>query len=297
MEVPQVMSHFLVARTESTSSTTSSTKGTAAQKQKAVAAAPPKGSPPWLSVSKPAMETNAAVVDWAKEAESEAAAARAAFLKITEVATSAGGGLAAATKAANDARIAAEKGAQAEARVRAIRDGLRRKAREAALSVVASTMKKMRAEYEAKAKSEAYAKAREMDKKMKEDGVHAGELAREAWDQALTRAAETATDYLKAGNEKAEQSRELQGKAQAMQTQAGQYMRLGYVKKAQGMAVQARTMMNQAIVLNTEANGDYDKLSSITKTLPFYTDSAGAAAYHAEVMVNPNAMPPPPPLV
>lgn len=291
MEVPQVMSHFLLAR---------KTSGNAAMKihsQSKTAVTTAAASPPWLSVSKPAQETNAAVVNWAKEAEQEAATARAAFLKINEVATAAGGGLAAATKAAADAQKAAELADQAEARVKAILEGMRRKAKEAAMSAVPAVMAKMRAEYEKKAKEEAYKKAGEMDRKMKEEAPHAGDAARQPWDDAMMRAAETAADYLKAGDELAKESRELQVVAQREQTQAGQYMRLGYVKKAQELAVQARTEMNKAIALNGQANSDYGKLESITKTLDFYPDAAAAAAYRAEVMVNPNAMPPPPPLV
>lgn len=291
MEVPQVMSHFLLARK------TSGNAATKMQGQSKAAVKTAAASPPWLSVSKAAQETNAAVVGYAKEAEQAAATARAAFLKINEVATAAGGGLAAATKAAAEAQKAAEAADQAEARVRAILEGMRRKANEAAMSAVSGTMAKMRAEYEKKAKEEAYKKAGEMDRQMKEEAPHAGDAARKPWDDAMMRAAETAADYLKAGDALAMESRELQVTAQRAQTQAGQYMRLGYVKKAQELAVQGRTEMNQAIALNAEANADYGKLSDITKTLPFYPDAAAAAAYRAEVMVNPNAMPPPPPLV
>eukprot|EP00929_Paragymnodinium_shiwhaense_P007736 TRINITY_DN11164_c0_g1_i1.p1 TRINITY_DN11164_c0_g1~~TRINITY_DN11164_c0_g1_i1.p1 ORF type:complete len:475 (-),score=149.52 TRINITY_DN11164_c0_g1_i1:215-1639(-) len=301
MDVPQVMSHFLVARTVSgsaSSSGASAAAAAAADRARQGAAAGVQGpSPPWLSVSPAATKASADIINAAKEAQKEADVARAAFLKINEVASSAAGGLSAAAEAAAKAKTAAEEAAGAEARVHAILVGLRRRAKEAAVDAIPAIMSQMRTAAESKAKAAAFEAAAATERKMKEDAPHAGDAARKPWDEAMIRAGQTATAYLKAGDELASQSRELQTAAQAAQSQASQYMRLGYLKKAQELAVQARNMMDHAIALNEEANADYGKLSAITRTLPYYTDAAGAASYHAQVMVDPNALPPPPSLV
>lgn len=294
METPQVMSHFLVAKTE----TAAATKLQSLAASQALSAAPTVAEGPWKSVlSGAAMEQGAAIAVDAGVAAKNAEAAVAALKKISETADVAGGNLMNAMTKAQDARKAAEAAAKAEARIREIKDGLLRRAKKSAEEELPGIMKKMRAAAEAKAKTEAWATAAATQAKWTTDGMDAKAEAMKGYEVAMARAASTANEYVSQGNGFAAQSLTMQTNAQTAQQQANQFQQMGDVGQAQKMLLESKRLMKAALGLNSQASKYYDTAANIQKTLPAYGEQATAAGYHAELIANPDAPPPGMPLV
>jgi len=74
-------------------------------------------------------------------------------------------------------------------------------------------------------------------------------------------------------------------------------MRIGAIDDAQKKMVQAKQMMNMAVTVNKQAMDYYDVSATIEGQVPEYEFEGRAAGYHAEVLVNPDAPPHPPPAV
>merc|ERR1740130_872530 len=81
------------------------------------------------------------------------------------------------------------------------------------------------------------------------------------------------------------------------QGQANAYVTVGDMSEAQRLLQQSRGEMNAALGLNAQATGMYDTANKITAQLPAYAGQAAMAAYHAQVMYDPDAQPPAPALV
>jgi hypothetical protein len=294
MEVPNVMSHFLLAR-KSTKAAIKRVETIVKQRQ--IPPAPKPAAQAWMILTEPALKQGAAVAGWAQEAEKDALDAYAALKAVNEVASGAVGGLAAASSAAAKAKKAAEQARKAEDRVRAIKEGLFRRAKEAAMSAIPETVRKLKESSMKKAKEEALAQAKIAQEKMETDGPIAHEEAMKPYEDTVGRIGDTSNKYLAAGDLLAKQSAELQTAAQVSQTQASNYMRLGAVDDAQKKMVQAKQMMNMAVTVNKQAMDYYDVSATIEGQVPEYEFEARAAGYHAEVLVNPDAPPHPPPAV
>eukprot|EP00929_Paragymnodinium_shiwhaense_P006360 TRINITY_DN10963_c0_g1_i1.p1 TRINITY_DN10963_c0_g1~~TRINITY_DN10963_c0_g1_i1.p1 ORF type:complete len:472 (-),score=131.61 TRINITY_DN10963_c0_g1_i1:90-1505(-) len=300
MDTPQVMSHFLIARTVASSGSGSQSTAKLQSLASAQAGPPPPtvSAGPWHSVlSGLAMEQGAKVAAAAQEAEKDAAAATAAYQAIDTSAIAAGGALMNAMSKAQDAQKAAEEAAKAEKRVKDIREGLLRRAKKAALDDLPIIMKKMREAADAKAK----AKAQEQAAKTKQEWEKAGPLAAaeamKGWETAMARAADTANKYVATANELGAQSMAMQTNAQTANQQANLFTSMGDTVQAQKQIVQEHQMMDAAQGLNSQAAKYYDIAASIQQTLPNYVEQANAAGYHAELMANPDAPPPGVPLV
>jgi len=294
MEVPNVMSHFLLAR-KSTKAAIKRVETIVKQRQ--IPPAPKPAAQAWMILTEPALKQGAAVAGWAQEAEKDALDAYAALKAVNEVASGAVGGLAAASSAAAKAKKAAEQARKAEDRVRAIKEGLFRRAKEAAMSAIPETVRKLKESSMKKAKEEALAQAKIAQEKMETDGPIAYEEAMKPYEDTVARIGDLSNKYLAAGDLVAKQSTELQTAAQVSQTQASNYMRIGAIDDAQKKMVQAKQMMNMAVTVNKQAMDYYDVSATIEGQVPEYEFEGRAAGYHAEVLVNPDAPPHPPPAV
>lgn len=152
-----------------------------------------------------------------------------------------------------------------------------------------------------KAQDEAYKVAKKIADERKAAQGPAGKAAAAAaakpYMDAMGRAAAAAGAWQAAGDGAAGVAFNLQAGAQLKFGAANQYQQLGDTAKAQATLQEAHMMMDTATSLTGAANGQYNTATGIMGTLGGYAQQAAQAAYHAEVMKNPDAPPPPAPLV
>lgn len=196
-----------------------------------------------------------------------------------------------------DAAEAASKAYVIERRVEAQRDEVLEATKQAADNVVDSTLKEERAKAHVKAKKAAREKADKLENQLLENAPKAAAEAMKPYNDALGRAAATAGEYSKRGDAMGSASVGLQMQASMLVSESNQWNSLGETAKAQKLLQQAHQTMDLALGLSGQANSMYNTAQSIMGTLGSYVSEAAQAAYHAEVMVNPDAMPPPAPLV
>jgi hypothetical protein len=236
-------------------------------------------------------------MEWMKQAQRDEGDEQQVASEIDKMVETANNAVPKAMEAAERAKQAALKASAEEANVRLLLKNVRKIARGAAQGMVPGLIEKLKKKAREKAKEEAQKEAKATEKKMKKDAKEAGAKAMVPYNEALSRAAATAAEYAKRGDAMTAQSASIQMDATMAQQQANQWLQLGDTAKAQGLMQQSRQMMNIATGLNAQAGAFYNNAQSIMGTLPAYTNEAGMAAYHAEVMLNPDAPPPPPPLV
>lgn len=178
-----------------------------------------------------------------------------------------------------------------------IRDEVVEATRQEAEDVLQDTIKEEREKAHAKAKKEAKEKAEKLYKQMQEQAPKAAVAAMKPYNDALGRAAGISGQYQKRGDELGLESVGLQMKASMLLNESNQWMSLGEVPKAQQLLREAHATMDLAASLSGQANTMYNTGKSIVDTLGGYAAEAGQAAYHAEIMLNPDAPPPQPSLV
>eukprot|EP00397_Hematodinium_sp_SG-2012_P046135 GEMP01052025.1.p1 GENE.GEMP01052025.1~~GEMP01052025.1.p1 ORF type:complete len:203 (+),score=69.27 GEMP01052025.1:557-1165(+) len=197
----------------------------------------------------------------------------------------------------NQAADAAKQAYKAERLTEELRDEVREAAHRAAEDVMRETIEAVKNEERARAKKKAEAEAEKLKTKMLEEAPKAAAEAMKPYNDALGRAAATAGEYSKRGDGLSGQSVSLQFEAQMLIGQANQWQSVGETAKAQKLMQQAHQLMDMALGLSGQANSMYNTGKKIMGTLGGYANEAAQAAYHAEVMMNPDAPPPPPPLV
>jgi len=252
---------------------------------------------PWSSIAEPTPEQTARATEWATTAADMAFEAASDEAKIKKLLTKAEGSVPAAFTSVQHARKASQTAHEAELHIRAALKKIRRLAHDAAFDAERKVLGSIVKKAHDKEKKAAEERAKKLKSKLEDKAKQAAADAMEPYDDAMKRAAATAAEYAKRGGDLTSQSAALQMQAQLILGEANQWQSIGELAKAQGMMVQSRKMMELAASLNGQANTFYNTAKSITDTLPKYTAEASAAAYNAEVMFNPNAEPPPPPLV
>jgi len=314
MEVPKVMMHFLVQQKRHVQPAATSPVMTVVASGAPVApgapgapvapgapgapgAPAPAAVPAWDSVGESALAQSAMVVQWAQDAQKAADEAATAAHETVNAATGAGAALVSSYKAANDARVAAKSATQAERRVHAILEAMKGRAYDAAMSAVNDTMKEMAAFETERAKVEAAEAARLAQEDMEIKAPQAGEQAMIPYNTEMKSQADLSNEYLARGDELSTKAASLQLTAGSKQQEANNYIALGSTKQAQDSMMMAQQMLHDSVTLNRQANQFYKNAQSITDGLSYWSSAAQSAAYHAEVMVNPDAPPPSPPIV
>ena len=168
---------------------------------------------------------------------------------------------------------------------------------QAAASVRESTVKEVVKAAHDTAEVEAKAAAVKLEADMKKQIPDAKKAAMKPWEDVMARAAAVAGEYVKAGDGLSGASLGSQLQAQQMLGSAQQFQALGEVGKAQNYMRDAHNLLGLAKGMTDSANGMYGQAASIVSTLPGYMGVTAQAAYHAEVMLNPDAPPPPPPII
>jgi len=255
------------------------------------------GKPQWASVGEPMQEQVATVAEWADEAKRAAGKAGAEAAKVTEDAAKASGSMANVLAKVGSAKAAMNQAIRDEGKISALRDRIWQKAQVAAMGEIPKILPKLREQSKKKAEENAKEKALAFGKQMKSKARVESAKASKLYTDLMVGAGNSAADYAKLGDTLISQSASMQMNAGMAQNQAGQYMTFGDMGEAQKLMQQSRTEMNTALGLNSQATGMYDQSNKITAQLPAYAGQAAMAAYHAQVMYDPEAQPPPPPLV
>jgi len=174
-----------------------------------------------------------------------------------------------------------------------LRDEIKEAAEEAAESVVKPTLREIRNKAEKRMKAEGKKEADLVAKKIKEDAPKAGVAAAKPWEDAMVRAQKVAIQYIKAGDGLSSASIGLKGQAKLISDGANLMSSLGNVGQSAKDLVNAYTTMDLAKSLHGAATGMYNKANGIVSTLKDYITEARMAAWHAERMIDPEALPPP----
>lgn len=175
-----------------------------------------------------------------------------------------------------------------------LRDEVVEAAQETAEDAVEDAVKQIRNQAKSKTKAAALKRADALAQKIKDDAPKAGAEAMKPYDLAMKRVAATAQAYLKDGDGLASASIGLQAQAQLLSQGANAYTAAGNQPEGQKLLMQAHQTMDLAKSLKGAATSMYGTAKKIQASLNSYVSEAGAAAYHAERMVNPDALPPPP---
>jgi len=196
-----------------------------------------------------------------------------------------------------EAAKAARKAFAAQKATEKIRDEVLEATHQQAKDVLEDTMRDEKIKAHVQAKKQAEEKAENLFKDMQSQAPIAAAAAMKPYNDAFARAAGISGQYQKRGDELGLESVGLQMKANMLLNQSNQWMILGQVAKAQSVLREAHETMNLAASLSAQANTLYNTAKSIMDTLGGYATEASQAAYHAEVMLNPDAPPPAPPLI
>lgn len=292
MENPRVMVHFLAARS---TVTTGAVAGDAAPAP-GPAPGPAGAKSPWISIAPPAPDQSATLTQWADSAKTAADKAVADAKKIQGLATTAAGALPAAIKAVADAKRAALEAHMAEKAIRLIRDRTINEARQEAFSAVPKVIESMKKDARDIAAKEAAKKRKEIEDKMKAEIPDARAKAAAPYTDAMSRAGAMAAEYQKRAGELASASSSAQMNAVLKQGESNGWVATGDQTKAATAIQESRQLMNLALSMNSQATSYYGTAQSIMGSLGGYVGESMAAAYNAEILLNPDA-PNPPPLV
>lgn len=253
----------------------------------------------WQSINDPVPEDAAKAADMAKKAEAhakEVVKMAKAVKDLKSLAQKAAPGSIEAAQNAREQSIAALNALDITA---SFKDAALQLARDMAHEVVEPTLDSMIKEARKEAKAKAEIVANQIAKEMVPKSKAAAAAAMKPYMETETRAAGYATQYATKGDMLAGKSAQVQMDAQMVFNEANQWMSLGDNAKAEKLRQQAFGMMNLAMGFSGTANRFYGAAADIMKHVDKgeYVNMAKQAAYHAEVMINPDAPPPPPPLV
>jgi len=263
----------------------------------AAAAKPPAPVPKWASVSPAVNQQVVAVVTWATEAQAAAAKSQADAAKITIAGTKAGSSMTTVLAEVGNAKAAMYIAEANEKKMTLLYDRMFQKAKSAALAEVPAILLALRVPAQAEADKKARAKAKVFEKAMKAKGMAMSLKAAKVYTDQMTAAGKSAAAYAKLGDGLIGQSATAQVNAQLAAGGANAMMMTGQVGEAQKMYQTSRTDMNTALALNAQATKMYDTANTITVQMPTFAGQAAQASFHAQVMYDPKAVAPPPPLV
>jgi len=261
------------------------------------ASAPLLSTQPWESVSEPLQEQSAKVAEWATQAQQSANEAGAEAKQAAEMSTKASSTMASVMAKVGAAKEAMHQTIAMEQTVRALRDALTQKAQQAAEQEVPKMLQEMRVAANEEAEVAAKRKAIVFGKAMKAKAQVESAKAAKVYTDVMNGASRTAAQYANLGDTLIGQSATMQMNAGLAQGAANQYTMIGNVPEAQKLMQQSRGDMNMALSLNGQATGAYDQASKIGSQLGAQADQAAMAAFHAQVMYDPDAVAPSPPLV
>jgi len=162
----------------------------------------------------------------------------------------------------------------------------------AAHDVVDEVMEQVRDEAHAAAKVEAQKAAKALMMKMLKEVPAAAKAASAPYIAAMNRAHDYAAKYAAAGDSLAGKSVQLQMSAQLLMGEANQWQTLGETSKSQGQFQQAHQMLDLAVMFNAKAGSMYAAGVEVGSHDGEWVAEADAAAYHATLMLNPDAPPP-----
>jgi len=262
-----------------------------------ISASPVPKAQKWESVSDPIQAQTSQVVQLATEAEAEAAKAGAHAKKVHEAATKASGSMTSVFAEVGAAKTAMERALLEEKKISTLRDRIWQQAEETALAEIPKILPDLQKKADKNAKEEAKKKAKAFETQMQNKARHESVKAAKVYTDQMKGAGKSAAEYGKLGDSLSTQSAMMQMNAGMEQGQAGSYMSVGQMDEAQKLLQQSRGDMNTALGLSAQATQMYDTSSQIASQLPAYADQAAMAAYHAQVMYDPEAQPPAPPLV
>jgi len=258
---------------------------------------PPIVAKPWQSVGEPILEQTAKVAEWALAAKESANAAGADAKKVEEMAGKAGGTMAGVIAKVGQAKASMEMTLKMEGKIHALRDVLYARAEKAAMDEVPKILAIVKKKADIKAEKDAKKKAKIFEKAMKAKAKVESAKAAKVYMDVMAGAGKTAAAYAKIGDSLIGQSATMQMNAGLAAGSANQFITIGDMATAQGLMQSSRGDMNMAMSLNGAATGAYNTANKITGQLGVYAAQAGMAAFHAQVMYDPKAVPPPPPLV
>jgi len=251
----------------------------------------------WKSVSEPIQEQVATAVEWENEARQAAGRASADAQKVKEAGTQATGSMTSVLVEVGNAKAAMDQAQKEEKQIASLRDHIWQKAKQTAMAEIPKILPELRKKAQQDADKAAKKAALVFEKKMQSKAKAESAQASKVYTDVMKGAGKTAAAYAKLGDGIITQSAAAQVNAGLAQGQADQFLRVGDVAEAQKLMQQSRGDMNVAMSLNSQATGMYDTANQITGQLPAYADQAAMAGYHAAVMYDPAAQPPPPPLV
>merc|ERR1719213_822176 len=162
----------------------------------------------------------------------------------------------------------------------------------AAHDVIDSALEEVRDEAHAQAKKEAQAAAKALMEKMLKEIPAAAKAASAPYIAAMNRAHDYAAKYAALGDTWAGKSVQLQMSAQLLMGEANQWQTLGEANSWQGQFQQAHQMMDLAVAFNAKAGSLYAAGVEVASHDGEWVSEADAAAYHATIMLNPDAPPP-----
>jgi len=162
----------------------------------------------------------------------------------------------------------------------------------AAHDVIDEAIEQARDEAHAKAKTEAQKAAKALMEKMLKEVPAAAKAASAPYIAAMNRAHDYAAKYAALGDTWAGKSVQLQMSAQLLMGEANSWQTLGETGKSQGQFQQAHQMMDLAVAFNAKAGSLYAAGVEVASHDGEWVAEADAAAYHATIMLNPDAPPP-----
>lgn len=282
--------HFLVARGGTVAATDASTESHAP---------PPPPAEPWSSMKQPAPDRFAMITQQAVDSAKAAAdAASGSGAKIKDLASRAFNSVTVASAAVEDARRAALEAHAAEQKVRTFHDVLARMMKRRAFMVIPQELPGIMGKARADAKTQAQKKALAHKKRLVASAPKAGQKAAAPYRAAMASAADTAAQYAKAGDDLAGQAKTFYAEAQALEGQAGVQKAYGWVVSAKRLDQKAQMLAKKALAMNKQASAYFKTSQEISVTnVPEYAIQASQAAYHAEVLVNPDTAPALPPII
>lgn len=260
------------------------------------------GSPaatPWSSVKDPAPEKYMRITEQATEIKRDyEKVEKGANVELKKFNKKALDAVTSAVAAVTTAREAAQKAEASERKVRALRDNLRRLAHDEAFRQIPKVLGPLVRRARAAAKRKAMEEAAKIERKMRIEAPMAAKKAAAPYRDLMHRAAQTAEEYAQRGTELVNQAQASQIEAQAFERYANVRSSRGDSAEAKRLMRRAKTLAGRAARMMSEANSFYKTSKTITDVnVPEYAREAGQAAYHAEVMANPDTEPPIPPVV
>merc|ERR1719183_2433104 len=217
--------------------------------------------------------------------------------KVKDAGTAATTSMSSVLAEVGSAKSAMDRAHAAENKIALLRDRIWQRAKESAMAEIPRILPDLKEKAQKAADETARKEAKAFQKQMKDKAGTESAQASKVYVDLAKGAGQTAADYAKLGDGMISQSATLQMNAGLAQGQANQFVHTGDVAEAQKLMQQSRLDMNTAIGLNSQAAGMYDVANTIIAQLPAYANQAAIAGYHAQVMYDPEAQPPPPPLV